>query len=118
MVLTQLTQTAIAILNDITLQSDTQSANISLSSEVWKELFRKLESGGLVRRLPGKEEFVLPPTRYAALFRNYPYLNFWQLLMNLSILNGRFLKHLIFITEREPRNWESLPRWCVYSYPK
>lgn len=59
MVLTQLTQTAIAILNDITLQSDTQSANISLSSEVWKELFRKLESGGLVRRLPGKEEFVL-----------------------------------------------------------
>ena len=36
MVLTQLTQTAIAILNDITLQSDTQSANISLSSEVWK----------------------------------------------------------------------------------
>ena len=59
MVLTQLTQTAIAVLNDITLQSDTQSANISLSSEVWKELFRKLESGGLVRRLLGKEEFVL-----------------------------------------------------------
>ena len=49
------TQTAIAVLHDIALGNDLQSANFLLSEGEWKELFDKLEQGQLIRHLPDKE---------------------------------------------------------------
>lgn len=59
MILTQFTQTAIAVLHDISSGSIQQTSNVSLSMEEWKDLFHKLETGGLIRRLSDKEEGVL-----------------------------------------------------------
>lgn len=49
------TQTAIAVLHDIALGNDLQSANFLLSEVEWKELFDKLEQGQLIRLLPDRE---------------------------------------------------------------
>lgn len=49
------TQTAIAVLHDIALGNDLQSANFLHSEEEWKELFDKLEQGQLIRLLPDRE---------------------------------------------------------------
>lgn len=49
------TQTAIAVLHDIALGSDLQSANFLLSEGEWKELFDKLDQSQLIRLLPNKE---------------------------------------------------------------
>ena len=49
------TQTAIAVLHDIALGNDLQSANFLLSEGEWKELFDKLEQGQLIRLLPDRE---------------------------------------------------------------
>lgn len=49
------TQTAIAVLHDIALGNDLQSANFLLSEKEWKELFDKLEQGQLIRLLPDRE---------------------------------------------------------------
>lgn len=49
------TQTAIAVLHDIALGNDLQSANFLHSEEEWKELFDKLEQGQLIRLLPDKK---------------------------------------------------------------
>lgn len=49
------TQTAIAVLHDIDLGNDLQSANFLLSEGEWKELFDKLEEGQLIRLLPDRE---------------------------------------------------------------
>lgn len=57
--LTVFTQTAIAVLHDISSGEYLQSANFRLSEEELNELLQKLESGGLVRRLPEVEEDIL-----------------------------------------------------------
>lgn len=49
------TQTAIAVLHDIALGNDLQSANFLHSEEEWKELFDKLEQGQLIRLLLDKK---------------------------------------------------------------
>lgn len=46
------TQTAIAVLHDISSGNALQSANFLLSEGEWKGLFDKLEKGGLIRCLP------------------------------------------------------------------
>lgn len=57
--LTVFTQTAIAVLHDISSGEYLQSANFRLSEEELSELLQKLESSGLVRRLPEVEEGIL-----------------------------------------------------------
>lgn len=54
------TQTAIAVLHDIALGSDLQSANYLLSEREWKELFDKLDQSLLICLLPDKESGKLP----------------------------------------------------------
>lgn len=56
--LTLLTQTAIAVLYDISFREYLQSVNFHLPEDELSELLHKLESGGLIRRLP--EEGVEP----------------------------------------------------------
>ncbi len=53
------TQTAIAVLHDISSGNALQSANFLLSEGEWKELFDKLEKGGLIRCLPCEEPGTL-----------------------------------------------------------
>lgn len=57
-----LTQTAIAVLHDVSSGTTLQSANFLLSGEDWKDLFALLEKGRLIRRLPGRETAV--PSSY------------------------------------------------------
>lgn len=49
------TQTAIAVLHDVSSGTALQSANFLLSGEDWKDLFALLEKGQLIRLLPGRE---------------------------------------------------------------
>lgn len=49
------TQTAIAVLQDLSFDTVLQTANFLLSEGEWKDLFDKLEAGRLIRRLPNKE---------------------------------------------------------------
>ena len=53
------TQTAIAVLQDLSFDTVLQTANILLSEGEWKDLFDKLEAGRLIRRLPNKEPGIL-----------------------------------------------------------
>lgn len=53
------TQTAIAVLHDLSLGSASQSSSFHLSQGEWKNLFDKLEAGQLIRRLPGRESGIL-----------------------------------------------------------
>lgn len=57
--LTKYTQAAIALLQDIALGDDLQSANFLLSKADLSKLFGQLEAGGLIRRLPHQEERAL-----------------------------------------------------------
>lgn len=56
MMLTEFTQAAIAVLHDIFSGNTSQSDKFSLSTEEQNFLLHKLEAGGLICRLPGKEE--------------------------------------------------------------
>ena len=53
------TQTAIAVLQDLSFDTVLQTANFLLSEGEWKDLFDKLEAGRLIRRLPNKEPGIL-----------------------------------------------------------
>lgn len=53
-----LTQTAIAVLRDISLGNELQSVNFLLSGEEWEDLFLKQEAGRLIRRLADREPGV------------------------------------------------------------
>lgn len=57
--LTLYTQTAIAVLHDITSNACLQSANFRLTEEELNELLHKLEDGKLVRCLPEHKEGIL-----------------------------------------------------------
>ena len=56
---TRYTQTAIAVLHDIPSGGCLQSANFRQTEEEMSELLHKLETSGLVRRLPEQEEGLL-----------------------------------------------------------
>lgn len=75
------TQTAIAVLHDIALGNDLQSANFLLSEGEWKDLFDKLEQGQLVRLLPDKESGKL--SSYA-LWRPLPDVSLLDVLQALN----------------------------------
>ena len=51
MMLTQLTQTAIAILHSIASGTNYQSTKLSLSTDEWNDLLHKLEAGGIIQCL-------------------------------------------------------------------
>ena len=53
------TQTAIAVLHDLSSGDVLQSANFLLSDEEWKNLFDKLEKRRLIRHLPNRESTTL-----------------------------------------------------------
>ena len=53
------TQTAIAVLQDLSFDTVLQTANFLLSEGEWKDLFDKLGAGRLIRRLPNKEPGIL-----------------------------------------------------------
>ena len=53
------TQTAIAVLHDISSGNALQSANFLHSEGEWKGLFDKLEKGGLIRCLPYEKPVTL-----------------------------------------------------------
>lgn len=57
--LTKHTQAAIALLQDIAVGNDLQSANFLLSKEDLSKLLGQLEAGGVIHRLPDKEERTL-----------------------------------------------------------
>ena len=75
------TQTAIAVLHDIALGNDLQSANYLLSEEKWKDLFDKLEQGQLIRPLPDKEPGKL--SSYV-LWRQLPEISLLDVLQALN----------------------------------
>lgn len=57
--LTKHTQAAVALLQDIAVGSNLQSANFLLSEEDLSKLLGQLEAGGVIRHLPDKEERTL-----------------------------------------------------------
>jgi DNA-binding IscR family transcriptional regulator len=57
--LTVFTQTAIAVLQDISLGTCLESATFRLSEDELRELLQKLESGELIRLLPDRVEGLL-----------------------------------------------------------
>lgn len=75
------TQTAIAVLHDIALGNNLQSANFLHSAEEWKELFDKLEQGQIIRCLSDKESGKL--SSYA-LRRPLPEVSLLEVLQALN----------------------------------
>lgn len=54
MMLTQFTQTAITLLHRIASGNNSQSTELSLSTEEWNDLLHKLETGGIIQCLPNQ----------------------------------------------------------------
>lgn len=57
--LSKSTQTAIAVLHDLSSGDVNLTVEFFLSEEEWKELFDKLEEGKLIRLLPDKKPGIL-----------------------------------------------------------
>lgn len=79
--LSKRTQTAIAVLHDISSGSALQSVNFLLSEEEWKDLFGNLEKGRLIRLLPHKESGSLSSYE---LYRPLPDISLLEVLETLD----------------------------------
>lgn len=115
MVLTQLTQTAIAVLNDITTVRHTIGEYLFIVGGMERTI-RKLVESGISSSVTVKKicSFL------HEICRSIQKLSLLELLaiilMNLH-LERQVSETSYFHHSRQPRNWESLPRWCVF-YPK
>lgn len=94
------TQTAIAVLQDLSFDTVLQTANFLLSEGEWKDLFDKLEAGRLIRRLPNKEPGILSSYELSRPLSDISLLDVLEATNELSVAICLPLKNFIYTIGR------------------
>ena len=94
------TQTAIAVLQDLSFDTVLQTANFLLSEGEWKDLFDKLEAGRLIRRLPNKEPGILSSYELSRPLSDISLLDVLEATNDLSVAICLPLKNFIYTIGR------------------